>query len=238
MFAGNAIKRCLHCLRFSMRVLAGKEPYFKKDVRLPSERVGSDYGGWSVVLDEINAKSIVYSFGVGEDVSFDVELIDKFNLVVHAFDPTPKSIKWVSEQNMKSNFIMHNYGIASFNGYVDFSPPENPQHVSYTMLNRPSTSERAISLPVKKLSSIMAELGHHEIDILKLDIEGAEYDVIADLKASKIFPGQILIEFHHRFPGVGAAKTKKAIKLIKSMGYKLFFISLSNEEYSFIRYVN
>lgn len=225
-------------LGFYIRVLIGKEPYVRSDICLSSERVGSDYGGWSVVLSEINAKSIIYSFGVGEDVSFDVELINRFDLVVHAFDPTPKSIKWIAEQNMGSNFIMHNYGIASVDGYVDFNPPENLQHVSYTMLDRPSTSERAMSLPVKKLASIMAELGHKKIDILKLDVEGAEYDVIDDLYASKIYPGQILVEFHHRFPGVGAAKTKNAINRIKLMGYKLFCISKSNEEYSFMRVAN
>ena len=81
----------------------------------------------------------------------------------------------------------------------------------------------------------MKELGHSRIDIIKMDIEGAEYDVIKDIYESDIRPVQILIEFHHRFPGVGIKKTKEAIGCIKSMGYQLFSVSATNEEYCFIR---
>ena len=38
------------------------------------------------------------------------------------------------------------------------------------------------------------------IDILKMDIEGAEYDVIDDIINSPVPIAQVLIEFHHRFP--------------------------------------
>ena len=81
----------------------------------------------------------------------------------------------------------------------------------------------------------MNELGHDQIDILKMDIEGAEYEVVEDIRKSEIRPRQILIEFHHRFPGVGIAKTREAIKRIKSMGYYLFSVSPNNKEYGFIR---
>jgi hypothetical protein len=80
----------------------------------------------------------------------------------------------------------------------------------------------------------MNELGHKKIDILKLDIEGAEYDVMKDIYSSSIRPKQILIEFHHGFPNVGIQETKNAIETIRSMGYDLFSISDTNEEYSFI----
>ena len=45
----------------------------------------------------------IYSFGVGEDVSFDLcllDYIDKYKLgsgKVYAFDPTPKSINWAKK---------------------------------------------------------------------------------------------------------------------------------------------
>lgn len=43
----------------------------------------------------------------------------------------------------------------------------------------------------------MKELSHSVIDILKIDIEGSEYDVIEDLINSKIRPKELLNEFHH-----------------------------------------
>jgi hypothetical protein len=51
---------------------------------------GTKYGGFYVYPDRLCQESIIYSFGVGEDVSFDLELIEKYNCHVFAFDPTQK----------------------------------------------------------------------------------------------------------------------------------------------------
>ncbi|SCY43728.1 FkbM family methyltransferase [Desulfoluna spongiiphila] len=222
-------------LRLCTKVALGKELLIKYDVICKKERFGSDYGGWDIVTANLNSNSVVYSFGVGEDASFDTALIEKYNLTVHAFDPTPKSIDWVKRQDFSDKFAMYNYGIAAFDGNVSFNPPENPEHVSHTILDRPSTSTEAITVPVKKLSTIMQELGHSHIDILKMDIEGAEYNVIKDICKSDIRPVQLLVEFHHRFEGVGIKETKKSINIIRSMGYQLFSVSATNEEYCFIQ---
>jgi FkbM family methyltransferase len=218
-----------------INIALGKEFFTKVDYICKKERFGSDYGGWDIVTKKINVKSIVYSFGVGEDASFDTALIDKYNLIVHAFDPTPKSIEWVRSKGFSDHFVLHEYGIASFDGTASFNPPENRAHISHTLLERSATQDIAIIVPVKKLSTIMKELGHKRIDILKMDVEGAEYQVIDDLAHSSIRPHQILIEFHHRFPGVGIEKSKEAIAKIRNMGYLLFSISASNEEFCFIK---
>ena len=229
------MKNVIQRLKVFLKVIAGKEIYIRPDKLYEKERFGSDYGGWDLVTSTIDAKSIVYSFGVGEDATFDSDLIDKFGLTIHAFDPTPKSIDWVKKQGFSDHFVMHSYGLASFDGDASFNPPMNPNHVSHTILDRPTTMSHAISVPFKKLNTIMNELGHDQIDVLKMDIEGAEYEVVEDIRKSEIRPRQILIEFHHRFPGVGIAKTREAIKRIKSMGYYLFSVSPNNKEYGFIR---
>lgn len=220
-----------------MKVAFGKKLVIMPDVTCDKERFGSEYGGWDVVTTNINSQSVIYSFGVGEDASFDIALIEKYDLIVYAFDPTPKSIEWVKKQCFPANLVMHNFGIAAFDGRVSFNPPENPNHVSHTLLDRPSTKAKAITVPVKRLCTIMQELENDRIDILKMDIEGAEYGVINDIYKSDIRPGQILVEFHHRFPRVGVKKTKKAVKIIKSMGYQLFSVSPTHEEYCFIKHV-
>jgi FkbM family methyltransferase len=232
------MKKIARIIRRMVKIALGKEFFAKVDCICKKERFGSDYGGWHIVTRNIDANSIVYSFGVGEDASFDTGLIDKFNLTIHAFDPTPKSIEWVKKQGLSDHFVMHEYGIAAFDGDVSFNPPENPDHVSHTLLDKPSTQDRAITVPVRKLSTIMQELGHRRIDIIKMDIEGAEYQVIDDIEHSGIRPDQILIEFHHRFAGVGISKSKEAIARIRNMGYLLFSISDSNEEFCFIQNSN
>jgi hypothetical protein len=81
----------------------------------------------------------------------------------------------------------------------------------------------------------MSELGHRSIDILKMDIEGAEYQVLEDVLTSEIRPHQILVEFHHRFATGGIENTRHALGRLKAAGYRLFSVSPTVEEFCFIR---
>ncbi len=229
------MKDYIRRFRRLIKVLIRKDLWVRPDCHIKSVRFGSEYAGWNVNTDKLDRKSIIYSVGVGEDISFDIALIEMFNVTIHAFDPTPKSIEWCKNQDLPSNFILHEYGIANFDGNALFYPPENPNHVSHTLLEKTSTKAKSIEVPVRKLETIMKKLGHNHIDVLKMDIEGAEYAVINDMKSSNILPNQLLIEFHHRFPNVGIEKTKDALNTIRSMGYGLFFVSASGEEYGFIQ---
>jgi FkbM family methyltransferase len=227
------VKGLLQTAKRAIRTLMGQDFSISPDYRCAFERFGSGYGGWDVVSESLGKSSVVYSFGVGEDASFDIALIERFGMDVHAFDPTPKSIAWVLCQGFPSEFRLHEYGLANFDGNVSFNPPENPDHVSHTILDRPETEGHSISVPMKRLTTIMRELGHARIDLLKLDIEGAEYGVIDELGEFGIRPQQLLVEFHHRFPGVGVQKSRDAIAVLKSLGYGLFSVSPTGEEYSF-----
>ncbi len=113
------MKNIIRRLKVLLKAAVGKEPLVKP-VNCAKERFGSDYGGWNVVTASINVDSIVYSFGIGEDASFDAALVEKYGLTVHAFDPTPKSIEWVKKQGFSDQFVMHEYGIAAFDGTVSF----------------------------------------------------------------------------------------------------------------------
>lgn len=162
-------------------------------------------------------------------------MIERFGVNIFAFDPTPKSIEWIKRQKLPPEFHFFEYGIAGYDGTATFFPPENPEHVSYTLLDRPKTADKAIEAEVYRLETIIKRLGHDKIDILKMDVEGAEYGVIDDLIASGVTVDQLLVEFHHRFENVGIPKTKRAIKALNQHGFKIFYVSPNYEEYSFIR---
>ena len=74
-----------------------KQRYTKLDIHINTTYLGTAYGGFSIAIEKLPKNPIVYSFGVGEDISFDIALIKKFNAVVYAFDPTPKSIEWLKK---------------------------------------------------------------------------------------------------------------------------------------------
>jgi FkbM family methyltransferase len=200
----------------------------------PVVRLGSEYGAHAVTSDALSAESVVYSFGVGEDVSFDLAMIERFGVTVHAFDPTPRSIAWVKAQTLPPEFVLHEFGLANHDGTADFAPPENAEHISHTLLVREKSSGPAITVQVRRLATLAKELGHSRIDVLKMDIEGAEYAVIEDVLASEIPIGQLLVEFHHHLPEVTLAKTEEAIERLNQAGYRIFHIADNGREFSLV----
>ncbi len=208
--------------------LAGKIPRHEVQIHVNHELHGTVYGGYSICPKGIDQNSVVYSFGIGEDVSFDLSLINKYNLNVFAFDPTPKALSWIKSQKMPNNFSYFDYGLADFNGIADLYLPINPSHVSASILSRDTNSFEA---KMRRLKTIMDDLGHDHIDILKMDIEGAEYQVIPDILDLDI--SQILLEFHHSL--VSKMATNRAVAELNHAGYQIFWISDGKDVYSFIR---
>jgi hypothetical protein len=80
----------------------------------------------------------------------------------------------------------------------------------------------------------MRGFGHERVDLLKLDIEGAEYDVLADLLSSTIRIGQLLVEFHHLKSKPAQAATRKAVAALNAAGYLITAISDLGVESSFL----
>ena len=197
---------------------------------------GSQYGGWTLCPDGLSNDSVVYSFGIGEDASFDQSVIETYGAEVYAFDPTPGSIEWVEGQTWPAQFHFYPYGIAAENGILDFHPPDNPNYISHTLLDRAGTRERIIQVEVRKLTDLVKFGGHTRIDVLKMDVEGAEYQVIPDLlNQDQVEIQQILVEFHDFFPEISRREKKKTIRLLNYAGYRIFHVSPSGQEYSFLK---
>ena len=81
----------------------------------------------------------------------------------------------------------------------------------------------------------MRRLRHSRIDVLKMDIEGAEYGVIDDLVRERIPVQQLLVEFHHRLSCVGTGKTKRALSLLEAYGLKIGYICPRMEVFTLLR---
>jgi FkbM family methyltransferase len=216
--------------------LSGKVNHINKGINCNHVWYGNRYGGFYICPEFLNENSIIYSFGIGEDISFDITIFENHDCHVYGFDPTPKSIKWITNQHLPEKFIFFDFGIGNNTGFVEFFLPKNPEYVSGSYIIHKNVSpEDKIIVKMKSFEDIINELGHKQIDVLKMDIEGAEYDVIENILNSKIPINQILIEFHERLFENGKIKTQKVIEILKNNGYEIFGVSDSFDEISFIR---
>lgn len=227
------MKQTLRLLRRYFRTLIGQDYFEHTDICCPVITIGNAGANWTINPELVSADSIVYSVGIGEDISFDLSMIKKYGVTIHAFDPTPKSLAWLARQDLPPQFIAHPVGLSDEEGTLKFYPPANDDWVSHSLIDNKSGRE-ALEVPVKPLASLMEDLSHEHIDILKMDIEGAEYSVIEALVTSPIRPGMLLVEFHHRFPEQNIRKTQNAISSLRKVGYKVFHVSDNGEEVSFM----
>ncbi len=214
------------------RILA-RTPRFPVEAEVELVHLGTTYGGYAVVPAALGPGSLVYSFGVGHDASFEFAIIERFGATVHAFDPTPRSRAWVDAQSWPAGFCFHPVGVAGADGTLALHAPPDPTHVSYSSIARKGGGE-IVEVPVRTVRALMAELGHARVDVLKADIEGAEYEMLADRLANGPVVGQLLLEFHHHLPTIPLSRTKQAVADLRTAGYRLFHQSEGGAEMSFV----
>lgn len=165
---------------------------------------GTEYGGFYLPKDLSIQNFIIYSFGIGEDLSFSEAMIDRGG-TVYAFDPTPKSIKYVKEHKLfeNTNFHFLPYGLSDKNGKEKFNLPIRSEWVSGSVISHQYVNDKnVIEVEMRTIRTIMKELNHSHIDILKLDIEGSEFKVmnnIWDPSLDTINLDYICLETHERF---------------------------------------
>ena len=105
------------------------------------ERFGSDYGGWFGPTDLVRSNWNVYSFGIGQDTTFDETLIDRFGVTVQAFDPTPFAVEHVAQRKQSSRLareklLFEPVGVWDRDCAIQFFAPKTRGSVgSYSALN-------------------------------------------------------------------------------------------------------
>ena len=186
--------------------------------RVNTIRIGSDYDGWLIPSGLLRQGSVCYCAGAGEDISFDVELAKRFSAEVVILDPTPRAIEHFEKLTAAAmdgvRFPINNsstvfydvtpsdlqrirflpLGLWEMTATVTFFGPQNSAHVSHSILNL-QTTDSGFEAPVRRLSQVMKSLGHNHIDLLKLDIEGAEGVVLGTLLDDRLDVLVICVEF-------------------------------------------
>jgi len=199
------------------------------------QRLGSEYGGYFVDTSLIGRGATVYSVGVGEDISFDLSLIENIGVEVQAFDPTPRVKEWIALQSLPGQFHFHGRGIADFDGEAALYPPPREDWVSHSMIPPRHYRCQPTRVAMVRLGTAMRPQGHKRIDVLKMDIEGAEYAVIEDLVRERIPVRQLLVEFHHRFFPGGREKTRRTLALLDAYGMKIAHVCPRMEVFTLVQ---
>lgn len=223
-------------IRVFLKKLIGIEPRIKYKPEIEQEYHGEKFFGWSIPRNILNENSVVVDIGLGENISFSTSIIDKYQCTVHGFDPTPKSISYIEKINIPK-FKFHDLGISTRKGIVDFFLPNDSNHVSATSKKQSHTGSKVIQVNMTTLKDLFKILNANQIDLLKVDIEGSEYDLFSDRSfLENLNKVNILcIEFHHRWKHFGAHSTNDVVSKLTDLGFTCTWGNPeTNEEFTFL----
>ena len=176
---------------------------------------------WTILTRDLK-HPVVYSGGVGKNITFELELINRFDATIYAFDPTETGIKTINALPTSNRLHFYQVALSDIDGILELNLPVNIQEGSYTKGVFKGDQNFKTGFPCRKISSLMNELGHSKLDILKIDIEGSEYEVINNVLDEKIEFDQLCVEFHHFFKSIPRKATSDILKRLKMEGYQLF----------------
>lgn len=169
-----------------------------------AQRVGSAGGKYICGFDILSRSSsdaagcVAYSFGNNSAWLEDFEraLASRTACNVHLFDPSARAIKDMDSRVAKYGATFHPFGLGG--GREELS--------------------------TKRLLTIMRELGHRHVDVLRLDVGGGELQGLAE--AIKGCPGSfthLVLEIHWPTSELSPGRTiLRVLKMLEECGYVLF----------------
>lgn len=146
---------------------------------------------------EINNNDIV--FDIGANNGYFSLYAAKRGKMVYAFEPLPKlcnKIKETIQINKIENVVLENIGIAKEKGELSFF--ESHIHNGCHSLFKRDESDTEIKIKTNSLENYCDENSIKKIDFLKLDCEGAEYEIFESLSEDflKKRIEKISLEYH------------------------------------------
>jgi FkbM family methyltransferase len=179
---------------------------------------------------------IAVDIGTGDDPDFSVLMIRNYGLECYAFDPTRKHASVLRNFEEKLNgFHYFQYAFGSKDGRGEFFESIDNMSGSLLKEHRNIINDRMIRYDVEMITmgTLLSMIPNSNIAIMKIDIEGAEFDFIKALDLSLLNKvKQLIIEFHHdTIANISLNDTKKAVARIKKSGMKAF--SYNGRDYLF-----
>ncbi|KAM6181419.1 putative methyltransferase-like protein 24 [Erethizon dorsatum] len=179
---------------------------------------------WLVCLDDrfglahqIRSKQCrLYSLGLGsDDTRFEVSMAND-GCEVHRFDPSVKSAHILESERLWYHRLS-----------IDWRDPH------------PALAAQKPYSNTRKLGSILNEFGHHKIDVLKADLESAEWKVLENLILEDVLEqiGQLIFEIHLHWPGFEVSGSDSSVvrfwySLLKELEQKDFRLFHSYKDLS------
>jgi FkbM family methyltransferase len=181
-------------------------------------------GGHAVIAALVSSESVVVDLGANHGV-FANEVAERFQCKVYAVEASPKVFMQIKSSDLVRTF---NYAICGTSGPVSLNISSNSEATSVKKLNRYEYVD-IIQVQGLTMEDFLNRESIRHVDLLKIDIEGAEIEML--MTCSDSFLGslqQITVEFHEWMGAGSYVDVQKVVQRLRSLGFRVFKLSRHN----------
>ena len=131
-------------------------------------------------------------------------MTELYGVTVHAFEPHPRFIQHMQDRfSDRADVHVHGYAIGSKAGKLDLSDDENASSALVS-------SGQTVSGDIRKVADVFEDLALREIAVVKMNIEGGEYDLLPALIATGLIAhiNRLTVQFHQYTDAEVGARNK------------------------------
>ena len=141
---------------------------------------------------------------------------------VIAFEPIPEARNRLAHNisiNQCSNILVSEYALGNQEGSVFLEDPLNKSRIN---LDKITPSDRDIKITIKRMDDLIREMGLESIDLVKIDVEGAEHEVLLGMEqALRRHRPILIVEVHNQFLPLFGSSSEKLLSWLSSLGYRI-----------------
>ena len=190
-----------------------------------------------IFVGDFDSSSLLIDVGCGHEAEFALYAIEAYGCRTVGVDPTKKHEPFLTaiEEKTEGRFRYLNCAVASTNGTLTFF--ESTENESGSLLDNHTNVLRdhvySYDVEAVTLRKLLEKIGVEEADFLKLDLEGAEYNLLESVDINDLSRfRQVFVEFHHHcIPDRSKQDTEELAASLREMGLKSF--SLDDHNYLF-----
>lgn len=207
--------------------------------RLPAaKRLGIRRLPPNYIFFEIPPNGLVVDVGCSYEAELAMHFVNDEQADAVGVDPTRKHRPALEKlvQSTGGRFRHLPVAVSATTGTVTFN--ESAENESGSLLsdhhNVKNDSITEYEVETVSLGELRARVGR-DVDLLKIDLEGAEYELLEQVSADDLLPfKQMFVEFHHHaIESKDESDTKRIVDRLEGIGLKSF--SLDNHNYLFFR---
>ncbi len=162
---------------------------------------------------DLNSESIVFDLG-GYEGKFANTIFDKYKCKVFVFEPIKEFYDKIKERFKAKNEIrVFNYGVLDRDFETDISISKDSSSI---FDSSPRKTENKKLIKIRNFETVFEELGIDKIDLMKVNIEGSEYELMKFLTNNENLIKKITniqVQFHDWFKDAKVLREEIITKL-------------------------